>query len=64
MEIVINEAVCSGYGNCVTAAPEFFDLNDSGQAVALRTTVLVPEDVARARAAMDICPMGAISLTE
>lgn len=55
---------CQGYGNCVTAAPDVFDINDEGQAFVL-VDDLADEELARMKAAAAVCPVAAISvLTE
>lgn len=64
MKVTVDLGLCQGYGNCVSAAPDFFDLNDSGQADVRRETVESDEDIATVRGAIPLCPMSAISLTE
>lgn len=55
-KIVIDAALCSGFGSCVQEAPEAFHL-EAGVAAAVRTTS--DPRVLKAAAA---CPMGAISV--
>lgn len=64
MKVVVDLGLCQGYGNCVSTAPDFFDLGDSGQAVTLRSTAETDEDIALVRAAIPLCPMSAISMTD
>ena len=64
MKVTVDLGLCQGYGNCVSAAPDFFELNDSGQADVLRETVESDEDIATVRDAIPLCPMSAIALTE
>lgn len=64
MKIVIDLGICQGYGNCVTAAPDFFDLDDSGLARLLRATADTPQEQAAVRDAISLCPMSAISLDD
>ncbi|MFI6350204.1 ferredoxin [Streptomyces sp. NPDC050560] len=64
MRLTVDLSLCQGYGNCVPAAPDLFDLDDAGQAVVLRATLDDPADQAAARAAIPLCPMSAIQLTE
>lgn len=64
MKVAIDLGLCQGYGNCVSTAPDLFDLDDSGQAVVLRATAETDEDVALVRAAIPLCPMSAISMAD
>jgi 3-phenylpropionate/trans-cinnamate dioxygenase ferredoxin reductase subunit len=64
MKIIVDLGLCQGYGNCVTAAPDFFDLDDSGQVKLLKGSVETEEDVAAVRAAISQCPMSAIRFDE
>jgi 3-phenylpropionate/trans-cinnamate dioxygenase ferredoxin reductase subunit len=53
---------CQGYGNCVVAADDTFDLDDAGVVVLLRAEF--PEsDRARIEAAADTCPMSALKVS-
>ena len=62
MNVVVDLGLCQGYGNCVTAAPDFFDLDDSGLVQVLRATAETAEDQGVVRGAIPVCPMSAISL--
>ncbi|HXT94204.1 MAG TPA: ferredoxin [Trebonia sp.] len=64
MKVAVDLGLCQGYGNCVSAAPDFFDLDDSGQAVVLQAAAETDEEIALVRAAAPMCPMGAISLND
>ena len=64
MKVVVDLGLCQGYGNCVTAAPDFFDLDDSGQVVVLRATAETPEEQTSVRGAIPMCPMNAIGMGE
>jgi ferredoxin len=64
MKVTVDLGLCQGYGNCVSAAPDFFDLDESGQAIVLRATVESDDDIAAVRGAIPLCPMSAISLTD
>ena len=64
MRVTVDLSRCQGYANCVTTAPEIFDLDDdSGQAVVL-TPEVGPEHLDAARQAVDMCPAQAISLVD
>jgi ferredoxin len=58
--IRIDQSICAGYSSCILEAPELFDLNDDGVAVAN----VVHTDDERVHAAARACPMGAIQVIE
>lgn len=62
MKITVDLDKCCGYGDCVLAAPELFDLGDDGVAVVL---VDEPGEDQRpeAEAAAASCPVEAITVT-
>jgi len=62
MKIHVDQSVCEGHGECVTVAPEFFDLGDDEGAVHVLREALDEESLALARGAERVCPVGAISL--
>jgi ferredoxin len=62
MKIQVDRSVCQGHGECVTVAPEFFDLGDDDGAVHVLGEALNEESMALARGAERVCPVGAISL--
>ncbi|MFI6956564.1 ferredoxin [Nocardia sp. NPDC050408] len=64
MKIVADRGLCQGYGNCVTAAPNFFDLDDAGMVLLLRPTAETADEQAAVRQAIPVCPMSAISATD
>ena len=50
---------CQGYANCVVGADEYFDIDDDGVVILLRTEV--PEsDRARVEEAARSCPVSAL----
>ncbi|MGY1739451.1 MULTISPECIES: ferredoxin [unclassified Blastococcus] len=62
MDVRVDTGVCSGYGNCVLAAPEVFDLDpDAGVAQVLPGRPLPSDAAAVGEAAAD-CPTRAISV--
>ena len=64
MRVTVDLSRCQGYANCVSTAPEIFDLDDdSGQAVVL-TPEVSSEELEAARLAVDMCPAQAISLVD
>lgn len=60
-KVVADLNKCQGYANCVVAAPEMFDLGDSG-----KVEILVAEvtDEPGARQAVESCPVGALRLEQ
>ncbi|AUI53773.1 ferredoxin [Arthrobacter crystallopoietes] len=50
---------CQGYANCVVGATDYFDLDDDGIVVVLRTEV-PQEDRARVIEAARSCPVSAL----
>ena len=64
MKIVVDQAACREYANCVIESPEVFDLDDaSGKVVAL----IDEPDAAlhdQVRASAASCPVHAITLVE
>jgi ferredoxin len=58
--IVIDQSLCSGFGECADLAPDVFELEDSGRAF-VRLGLSDDPAVLDAAAA---CPMGAITVVE
>ena len=61
IRVEIDRDLCVGFGDCVTEAPEAFDLDEEGVAVFRR-----PEDVARKTLvdACAACPVDALTVYE
>ncbi|WP_459548614.1 ferredoxin [Nocardia sp. X0981] len=64
MLVAIDLSLCQGYGNCVSAAPDYFDIDDAGQAVLRKAHAVSPEEIEQVRAAVPMCPVAAITLHE
>jgi ferredoxin len=62
MRVEVDLTRCQGYGNCLGAAPEIFDLNDDGLVLILRQPEAGDEDATRAGA--KLCPVKAITVIE
>ncbi|MFI5613618.1 ferredoxin [Amycolatopsis sp. NPDC051903] len=60
-EISTDQTRCQGYGNCAAAAPEVFDLGDTGVVEVLKQNPDGPE-LERAREAATLCPVQAITV--
>ncbi|KHK97834.1 hypothetical protein LK09_10155 [Microbacterium mangrovi] len=64
MEIRANRATCIGSGQCVFTDPDAFDQDDDGIVALLRTAPGSPEELARAREAVNVCPSRSLSLVD
>lgn len=61
LRIVIDELLCVGFGDCVTAAPDAFVLNGDG-VVEFSAPERVPPNLLRE--ACRVCPVDAIAVTD
>ncbi|MEU8045296.1 ferredoxin [Micromonospora echinofusca] len=63
MRLVVDRELCVGAGQCALSTPELFDQGDDGRVVLRRT---LPEDelAAKSRTAVELCPSGALTLTD
>lgn len=61
MKVTVDRGKCQGYGNCVLAAADVFDLDDAGMAVVIEES---PSEDRRTAVeeAVRSCPVAAISL--
>lgn len=61
LRVIVDMNLCQDHGQCVFAAPEVFELDETGHLV-----VLMPEPDESLRAAVedaaDVCPVQAISI--
>ncbi|MFD0273203.1 ferredoxin [Kitasatospora sp. NPDC127111] len=64
MQVSIDQDRCCSSGQCVTTVPEVFEQDDHDGLVRLRLTVLAPAHHADVRLASELCPGGAITVTE
>lgn len=60
----IDETLCNGYGNCVVAAPEVFDLDAESNIAVVLPGHPVDDDGPALREAATDCPVRAIVLSE
>lgn len=65
MAVVVKADVeaCQGYGNCVVAAEELFDIDDDGVVVLLKTEI-DESGLSRVQEAVRACPVSALSIEE
>ena len=61
MKIILDRPRCEGHGLCEEAAPELMYLDDDGELVLEREEV-GDSDIARANAAVRMCPVAALRL--
>ena len=59
--VTADAGACIGYGNCVSVAPEVFDLDEDG-AVTVRQPEVTGDQAAQAADAADNCPAYAITI--
>ena len=64
MRIHLDTGKCQGHGRCYSLAPELFDSDDLGQAIALVTGELDDEQLIKARLAAGNCPEFAIEIAD
>ncbi|MFJ8623965.1 ferredoxin [Kitasatospora sp. NPDC093550] len=64
MRVSVDRDRCCSSGMCVTNVPEVFDQDDQDSLVRLRRTTFRPEEFDELRLAAQLCPGGAITVTE
>lgn len=62
MKLAVNNLLCDGYGKCERIAPELLKLDEDGVAQVLIQGELNPQQIEDAQAAINLCPVNAISL--
>lgn len=63
MKIELDRPRCEGHGLCEEAAPELMHLDDDGELV-LDVVEVSGDEVARAQAAVRVCPVAALRLQQ
>lgn len=58
-----DQEACQGYANCVTAAPDVFDIDDDGVVVLLKDEIEF-DDYARVEDAARSCPVSALTVLD
>ena len=63
MQIIVDFDMCAATGGCVNQAPEVFEIRDDGFLYVLQES---PDESMRAivKLAEDLCPTGAITITD
>ncbi len=64
MRVIVDEEKCQGHNRCFAIAPELFDVDDFGTAIALNDGVVPPELEDKARLAAANCPEYAITIED
>ncbi|MFJ5118222.1 ferredoxin [Kitasatospora sp. NPDC088548] len=64
MQVSIDQDRCCSSGQCVLTAPEIFEQGDPDGIVSLRQTLVTPTRFDDVRLASELCPGGAITVTE
>jgi ferredoxin len=65
MKVLLDRMKCQGYGNCVIAAPDVFDVDDSGHVVLLIAADELPDErTAEIKQAVRDCPVAALALED
>jgi ferredoxin len=64
MRLKLDLTRCAGYGNCVDAAPEVFQMSDVADVAEILIPEPGPELQESARKAVRVCPANAIVICE
>ncbi|WP_344344436.1 ferredoxin [Kitasatospora putterlickiae] len=64
MQVNVERDRCCSSGQCVMTVPEIFEQDDRDSLVALRQVVVPAGLLADVRLAADLCPGGAITVSE
>ena len=61
--LTANKALCQGYGNCISSAPDVYDIDDDGK-VALLSVEIEESDRIRIEGAVRSCPVQALAIED
>jgi ferredoxin len=64
LQVTVDPDRCQGHNRCYAIAPEIFDVDDLGNAVAIGDGIVADELQTKARNAAANCPEYAITITE
>ena len=62
VKLKVDVTKCQGYGNCVSAAPDVYDVDDDGKVVLLKGDTFDETERSRLEAAARSCPVSALSV--
>jgi ferredoxin len=64
MKVQVDSAKCDAYGLCAETAPELFELDDFGYALARDGGAVPPGEETTVEAAIKVCPVQAIRVLD
>ena len=64
MKVTVDSEKCQGHNRCYALAPELFDVDDLGYAMAMGDGTVTPDLQDKARLAVANCPEHAIAIIE
>jgi ferredoxin len=64
MRVGIDLSRCAGYGNCIEAAPDVFDMSDDADVAVVLIENPGPEYAEQVRKAARVCPAEAVIVDE
>ena len=64
IRVCIDRDLCSGYANCLDAAPDVFDLDEHDVAIVAADASQIAMHRAACERAVKLCPVGAITIEE
>jgi ferredoxin len=64
MRVGIDLSRCAGYGNCIEAAPDVFDMSDDADVAVVLIENPGPEYAEHVRKAARVCPAEAVIVDE
>jgi len=62
IRVFVDRDLCSGYANCLDAAPEVFDLDERDVAFVAADVDVLSAHRAAIERAVKVCPVGAITI--
>lgn len=64
MKILLDEALCDAYAECIFAAPDLFAMDDDDDVVRLLVQVVPDDQRAKAEEAVRVCPARALRVED
>lgn len=62
MRVIVDPEICQGHLRCYAVAPDLFEINDLGHAIAVDRELTEGPEAERARHAVETCPEQAIRM--
>lgn len=63
IQVRANVRICEGFANCVSAAPDLFDIDDDDRVIVLQADLDAAER-ARVEEAIRSCPVAALTIAD